>query len=110
MQPLSDDVESGGRVSPRLSRAGPGSVRCLVFRLRLCYPMLDRQRAIMRRHFPVVLSRNRVDSPFCPLFEHSGTLNQILGTGHGTLCAETLPLYVGEPLCCARPTAFKSPC
>jgi hypothetical protein len=52
----------------------------------------------MRGHFPVVLSRDRIGSRFCPLVEHSSTFNQIPGAGHWIPLSATLPTYVGWPL------------
>ena len=69
----------------------------VMFRLRRCFLMFDRERTVMRSHFPVVLSGNRVDSPLCPILEHPGSFNQILGAGHGTPLMQMLPLYVGRP-------------
>src|SRR4051812_12653215 len=58
-------------------------VRCFLFRLGCHFLMFDRERTVVRGHFPVMLSRNRVRRLFGRLVEHSGTLNQILGVRHG---------------------------
>src|SRR3954454_17765334 len=57
-------------------------VRCFLFRLGCHFLMFDRERTVVRGHFPVMLSRNRVRRLFGPLVEHSGTLNQIFGVRH----------------------------
>ena len=73
------------------------SMRRFMLRLRRCFQMFDRQRTVVRGHFPVVLSRYWIGSPFGPLVEHAGSLNQILGTGHGTPLMQMLASYVGRP-------------
>ena len=90
---------------PRHCELGPlaGSMRWFVFGLRRRLLMLDRQRAIMCCHFPVVLSRDRIGSRFSPLFEHSSTFNQISGAGHWIPLSATPPSYVGWPFV-FRPT------
>jgi len=78
-------------------RSDSPSMRRFMLRLRRCFQMFDRQRTVVRGHFPVVLSRYWIGSPFGPLVEHAGSLNQILGTGHGTPLMQMLASYVGRP-------------
>ena len=68
------------------------------FMLRLAghFLMFDRQRTVMRGHFPVVLSRDWIDGSFRPLVEHPGSFNQILGARHGTPLMQMLAWYVGR--------------
>src|SRR4051794_17106060 len=69
-------------------------VRCFLFRLGRHFLMFDRERTVVRGHFPVMLSRNRVRRLFGPLVEHSGTLNQIFGVRHGDT---SLPTNLCKP-------------
>src|SRR3954465_3491231 len=78
------NASAGTRFQPAggLRPLGP-MVGCFLFRLGCHFLMLDRERTVVRGHFPVMLSRNRVRRLFGPLVEHSGTLNQIFGVRHG---------------------------